>query len=104
MIGYTITAKGRALLAAIDAGLVKEKPDGGYDIKAFERFWAVVERDVVPLLVIQETKQMRDHAADDRADNGTEKRHDPCAKAIARFAPFALGAALAVALLLKIIF
>lgn len=35
---FTITPKGIAVLAAIDAGLCPEV-DGGYDTEAFEKFW-----------------------------------------------------------------
>lgn len=35
-----LTIKGRALLAAIDAGLLPETPDG-WDDEPFERFWSL---------------------------------------------------------------
>ena len=41
----SISAKGLALLCAIDAGLCPEIEDG-YDIEAFEHFWAKYEADL----------------------------------------------------------
>ena len=40
-----ITSKGRALLAAIDAGLIQEV-EGGWDDEAFNRFWEAFTRNL----------------------------------------------------------
>lgn len=53
-----ITLKGRALLAALDAGLLKPNEGGGVEIDAFERFWSAMEREVLPGLVEQAIKEV----------------------------------------------
>ena len=41
-----LAPKGKALLAAIDAGLCPEERDGSIDISKFETFWAKFEKKV----------------------------------------------------------
>ena len=41
-----VTPKAYALIAAVNAGLVKETESGEYDIEAFEMFWAEFSKSV----------------------------------------------------------
>lgn len=41
-----VTPKACALIAAVNAGLVKETENGDYDIEAFEAFWAEFSKNV----------------------------------------------------------
>lgn len=43
-----VSAKGIALVAAVESGLVKETPDGqSYDTELFEKFWEKFTMDLV---------------------------------------------------------
>ena len=52
-IGVTMTPKGKALIAAIKAGLCPKTEDG-YDVTSFEKFWANIESETESKIYMKE--------------------------------------------------
>lgn len=75
----SITLKGRALVDAIDSGLIPETDDG-WDDTGFLRFWELFEPDLrkeIEKEVDQAAAmlyQQRDQRANDRANNSVKNR------------------------------
>ena len=70
-----ITLKGRAVIAAVDAGLLPEV-DGGWDDTGFLRFWEEFEPDLRKEIQkeVNHTVMVLCQQCEQRADNRTEKR------------------------------
>ena len=70
----SITLRGRAIIAAIESGLIP-KVDGGWDIKGFLRFWEVFEPDLRKEIgkEVDHTVMVLCQQCNQGADNRTQK-------------------------------
>lgn len=71
IIGYSISTKGKALLFAVDSGLIKKSRFGKMDIAPFLRFWDKLEP------ILEEAGYKPDDCADmlkEEGDGGAEEK------------------------------
>lgn len=97
----TVTDKGIALLAAIEAGLLPPQTEEGWDISGFEKFWEIYSEKS---RASQEIKQLTDICCDvikmlnNERQCRAKDRRDYLVSLILTFLGMALGSIIAVVL------